>query len=161
MMKGWWHRSQTGWTVGFMVVAVSVVAAFGGWGSAQASPLCVAKGPRSVVYPVHGGSASTGNTYLVQSMSQGAAPLSCTRLRAALARIFHANPMPWPAASRARPQGVRLKGAPKGFTCSGSSTNPSGKDVNNITGICRTTILGAGGSGQLFNWSPVDPRLIR
>src|SRR5262249_59371775 len=98
--------------------------------------------------------AARGNTYQVQSISPEFAPLPCARLRVALARIFRANPMPWPAATRARPQGVRLKGAPQGFTCSGASTNPSGKDVHHVYGKCVST------TGEFFNWSPVDPKVI-
>jgi hypothetical protein len=120
--------------------------------SAAANSMCVAKGPKWVIYPAHGGAPIKGNTYNITTMAMGDTRPTCAWAKAALARIFRANPPPL------RSQQA-LRGAPRGFSCTGGSG-----------GVIVAPKLAAGGhcikrsgdySGQLFTWTAIDPKLVR
>ncbi len=134
--------------------AVSVVAVLTAGVSAPAAAArngkCIANGPKFVIHPAHYGPTIRGTTYLVTTMSlSGTGSLSCPRIKAVLARIFRAN--------RTLPhRNAPLKGGPPGFQCQGLSLPPP--DVA-VQGLCAKSNAG-GGPGQLFQWAPVDPKLV-
>ena len=115
--------------------------------------MCVAKGPRFVVHPAHGGAPIEGNTYYITTMSMGETRPTCASAKAALARIFRANPPPL------GPQQA-LKGRPFGFSCTGGTGGMIVAPKLAASGHCIKKGSTAG-SGQLFNWGAVDPKLVR
>jgi hypothetical protein len=135
-----------------MVLLTYLVASSAAPPVAQAKPRCVTKGPKFVIHPAHGGAPIKGNTYYITTMSRGDTRPSCAWARAALARIFRANPPPL---------GPRqtLKGGPPGFSCTGGSGGMIVAPKLAASGHCTKT--SEGGSGQLFDWAAVDPKLVR
>jgi hypothetical protein len=67
-----------------------------------------------------------------------------------LAKIFRANPPPLGAQQA-------LKGGPPGFSCTGGTGGMIAAPKLAASGSCTKA---SRGSGQLFTWAAVDPKLV-